>query len=251
MGNKPAAGSEPIPQLPTVSALPQRGYAIALAVLPPHTIAPLQHILQHTLQDLTAPESTRFRHGRLYAVRNLLQISPQVQELASSPPLLSLAKAVLGDRAFPVKAILFDKIPAANWKVPWHQDVTIAVKERHQIDGFGSWTHKAGIRHVQPPDSVLERMVALRLHLDDCDVDNGALKVIPHSHQGGKLTAAHIKDLTHKTAAVACPARAGDVLLMRPLLVHSSSACSKPGHRRIIHIEYAAADLPGQLAWSE
>ena len=229
----------------TLSELLQTGYAIARAVLPQYTITALQHVLQ----DIAVPESVRFRHSSLYAVRNLLQLSSRVREVAFSPALLNLAKAVLGDRALPVKAILFDKIPAANWKVPWHQDVTIAVKERHEVNGFGPWTDKAGIPHVQPPVSVLENMLALRLHLDDCDTDNGALKVIPGSHQDGKLTAAQIENLTSDATAVTCPTRAGDVLLMRPLIVHSSSACAKPSHRRVIHIEYAAVDLPGGLAW--
>jgi hypothetical protein len=75
----------------------------------------------------------------------------------------------LGSVAAPVKATLFDKTPDANWLVPWHQDLTISVKERVDIDGFGPWTVKAGVLSVQPPVSILERMLAIRIHLDDCE----------------------------------------------------------------------------------
>jgi hypothetical protein len=48
---------------------------------------------------------------------------------------------------------------------------------------------------------------------------------------------------------VACAPRAGDVLLMRPLLVHASSAASQATHRRVVHIDYASTLLDGGLRW--
>jgi ectoine hydroxylase-related dioxygenase (phytanoyl-CoA dioxygenase family) len=75
---------------------------------------------------------------------------------------------------------------------PWHQDVTIAVKARVEVDGFGPWSTKQGVQHVQPPDYVLQKMLSVRIHLDDCPSTNGALQVIPRSHRSGKVAEAMI-----------------------------------------------------------
>jgi hypothetical protein len=84
----------------------------------------------------------------------------------------SLADSVLDGRATLVRATLvratlFDKTPGANWPVPWHWDLTICVAVRLEAPGFGPWTLKAGVHHVQPPVEVLETMVAVRVHLED------------------------------------------------------------------------------------
>jgi hypothetical protein len=108
------------------------------------------------------------RQGKVFAVRNLLD-QPEIAELAGSSLIRALIEAALGSVFFPVRGILFDKLPTANWKVPWHQDVTIAVEKRFEISGFGPWSTKGGIPHVQPPTTVLEKMVSIRLHLDTCN----------------------------------------------------------------------------------
>ena len=193
-------------------------------------------------------ESVRARSG-VYAIRNLLAEAPAVRELARSERLLDFVRPTLGQHARAVKATLFDKRPGANWLVPWHQDLTITVQSRRDVPGFGPWTLKAGVVNVQPPASVLEQVLALRIHLDDCDCDNGALRVLPGSHREGRLTAARIEAWRRGCTEVPCPVPRGGALLMRPLLLHASSPASSPGHRRVIHIEYAAADLPGGLEW--
>ena len=131
----------------------------------------------------------------------------------------------------------------------WHQDLTIAVRERREVAGFGPWSTKAGIPHVQPPAEVLERKVTLRIHLDRCGPDNGPLRVVPGSHRGGRLDAAAIADHRQRVAEVSCLVDRGGVVILRPLLLHASSAALRPGHRRVIHLECAAEDLPGGLEW--
>jgi ectoine hydroxylase-related dioxygenase (phytanoyl-CoA dioxygenase family) len=150
-----------------------------------------------------------------------------------------------------VRGLLFNKLPEANWAVPWHQDLTIAVRERRQAPGFGPWSLKDGVVHVQPPDEVIARMVSVRIHLDDTDAQNGALRVIPGSHTEGRLSAEAIGRWTTSRTAVTLEAPAGSVLLMRPHLLHASSAAEPPGQRRVIHIEYAADELPFGLEWNE
>jgi len=163
-----------------------------------------------------------------------------------------LAEMVLGPNPVAVRALVFDKRPGANWKVSWHQDLTIAVKERRELAGFGSWTTKAGIPHVQPPSTVLDRMLTLRLHLDPCGPDNGPVRVMPGSHRHGRVSAGQIDEYRAGQGFFECVAQRGDVLAMRPLLLHASSAATSPAHRRVIHIEYAAFDaLPTELEWHE
>jgi ectoine hydroxylase-related dioxygenase (phytanoyl-CoA dioxygenase family) len=151
-----------------------------------------------------------------------------------------------------VRAIYFDKSPETNWLVPWHQDLTIAVNAQKQtIDGFGPWSVKDGITHVQAPITLLEQMLTVRIHLDDADESNGALRILPGSHQFGRLAADRIRELCSNGNETVCAAAAGDALLMCPLLLHASSRSTTARHRRILHIEYAAFALPNGLAWHE
>jgi hypothetical protein len=103
--------------------------------------------------------------------------------LASSGAVGAVAASVLGPDCRPVRAILFDKTAAANWALPWHQDRTVAVRERVDVPGFGPWTVKAGMPHVAPPVAVLAGMATLRIHLDPVTADNAPLLVAPGSHR--------------------------------------------------------------------
>lgn len=188
------------------------------------------------------------RRGSVYAVRNLLDI-PAVRELAQSDTLRQWIVPILGAKAMAVRGILFDKTPQANWNVVWHQDKTIAVRQRVEAEGFGAWTEKAGVTHVQPPAAIMEQMLSLRLHLDFCPVENGALRVLPGTHTRGILSADAIAALREHVKEVSLPVERGGVLLMRPLLLHSSSPSCLPQHRRVIHLDYACADLPAGLEW--
>lgn len=185
----------------------------------------------------------------VFAVRNLLEECPAVRELAHSPAIRRLIETVLGAECYPVRGILFDKVPDANWKVPWHQDVTIAVKSRIEADGFGPWSIKADVLHVQPPAAVLEAMLSLRLHLDPCGEANGALRVIPGSHRCGRIAEEQIPSTRAASSERICILGVGDVLLMRPLLLHASSASCVPGHRRVVHLDFATVQLPPGMGW--
>jgi len=182
--------------------------------------------------------------------RGLLD-EPLVAQLARSQTILNLVRPHLPAEPLPVRAIYFDKSPDANWLVAWHQDLTIAVRERVEAAGFGPWSMKGGVPHVQPPMEMLERMITVRLHLDDADAGNGALRVLPGSHRFGRLSAEKIQELRATEPEALCVANAGDVLLMRPLILHASGRSNSPKHRRILHIEYAGFDLPPGLQWQE
>ena len=174
---------------------------------------------------------------------------PAIRELATSEKLLHLVRPYLLIEPTPVRAIYFDKNPDTNWPVAWHQDLTLALSQRLDLPGFGPWSTKEGIPHVQPPVEFLENMVSVRLHLDDCDESNGALRVLPGSHRFGRLSSNQIADLRIKTLEYLCAASAGDALLMRPLLLHASGRSVSSGRRRVLHIEYAGFNLPEGLKW--
>ncbi len=133
--------------------------------------------------------------------------------------------------------------------VPWHQDLTIALAEQHEVAGFKNWTCKHGAFHVQPPVSVLQDQVTLRIHLDGCPESNGALRVVPGSHRLGRIKQERIQELRESMGEVGCAAQRGDVLVMSPLLLHASPKALEASHRRIVHVEYSAAQLPAPLHW--
>jgi ectoine hydroxylase-related dioxygenase (phytanoyl-CoA dioxygenase family) len=200
------------------------------------------------IEAIAAVPASRSR--RAAGLRNLLQDCPAVAALALHQDIRGLLEARLQREVFPVRALFFDKTETANWSMPWHQDTVIAVAEKIETPGFGPWSSKAGVVHVQPPREILEDMAAIRLHLDDCDAGNGALKISPGSHLHGILSDAEI-DRWKQNGVTVCEVPKGGALLMRPLVLHASSAATQPRHRRVIHIEYASGNLPNGLRWFE
>ncbi len=180
-------------------------------------------------------------------VRHLRKRSAFFDALAFSDSLRNF----LPDAFQPVRSILFDKTKRQNWPVAWHQDLAVAIAAKQEVSGYGLWSEKEGFPHVQPPRKLLENMVTIRLHLDDTPSTNGALRVIPDSHLSGKIPSAEISELA-KSAEVVCECRAGDILLMEPLLLHASSRAEFPKRRRVVHFEYACdGDLHPDLRWAE
>ena len=206
-------------------------------------------VISSCLDDDTVEHLRRHLGGAEHAQRNLLSV-PIVRELARSKPLREIVGAILGPECFAVRGILFNKTQESNWKVVWHQDLTIAVRERREVSGFGSWSKKAGLTHVQPPAEIMSRMLAIRLHLDESGPDNGPLRVLAGSHKEGKLSAQRVGSWD-KSNCVTCVIPMDGALLMRPLLLHASSACAVPRSRRVIHLEFAAEDLPQGLEWQD
>jgi len=209
------------------------GYALV-----PHCVS------EETIQALEmALDATQ--HG----IRNLLS-NKVVRSIAASDEVRKPVASVLGAKCFTVRGIFFNKSPNANWKVSWHQDCVIAVREKLNIEGWGPWSRKADVMHVRPALAVLQQMLAIRIHLDDCGEDNGPLRVIPNSHREGILSDSEIQNRS-KEDAVGCAVLRGDAILMRPLILHSSSLATKLSSRRVVHLEFAATDLPHRAEWRD
>ncbi len=178
-------------------------------------------------------------------VRGIARLSLQVAEFAYAATTIRLIRNVLGEHARLVRSILFDKSPDASWTLGLHRDLTIAMRDRIDTPGFGPWSAKQGVHHVQPARSVLEAMVTLRLHFDDADETNGCLLVMPASQNSKGAAGGALRD-AHPIVV-----QRGDAVLMRPLLLHGSGPNRSQRCRRVLHLEYAAAELPGALRWAE
>jgi hypothetical protein len=82
----------------------------------------------------------------LYKVRDVLRKSSQLRRAVLESPVADL----IGHTPI-VRSILFQKPSSFNWRVPWHQDVLIQVREQRDLSGYGPWSIKEGVPHVQPP----------------------------------------------------------------------------------------------------
>ncbi len=148
-----------------------------------------------------------------------------------------------------VRAILFNKTPESNWLVPWHQDKTVSVTTESKPSGWGPWSVKDNVLHVQPPEEVLNNMVTFRIHLDPSTKENGCLKVLPKSHHYGVIPQNEIASYVNSHQATECIANRGSALVMRPHILHSSSKGSNPSQRRVLHLEFSGYNLPVGMSW--
>ena len=169
--------------------------------------------------------------------------------LAPGGTIGSTAVGAIGVAARPVRAILFDKTATANWSLGWHQDRTIVVAERSEVEGYGPWTVKAGLLHVAPPFELLARMVTLRIHLDPVSADNAPLLIAPGSNRAGRVAEESIDAVVAACGIATCLAERGDIWLYATPILHASEVATRPGRRRVLQVDYAAEDLPAGLAW--
>jgi hypothetical protein len=164
-------------------------------------------------------------------------------------PTDGIAHSLLDPSARAVGAKLFDKSLARNWALGWHQDRTIPVRERRDVDGFGQWTIKAGIAHCVPPLIFLERSLTLRVHLDSVNRANAPLLVAPGSHRLGAVAESDIAAVVSRFGARACLAEAGDVWAYSTPILHASDRADAPARRRVLQLLYSADTLPDRLEW--
>lgn len=223
----------------------EQGYAIVENI---YTAKETEQIIA-SINNADTHNTTFRKSADLFAIRQFLKEIPATVPFIFNDRLRQLINDVAGPGYFVVKSIYFDKPETSNWYVAWHQDLTISVDKRLDMGGFGPWTVKQDQFAVQPPVDVLENIVTLRIHLDDTDADNGALRVIPGSHKWQVYRPKHINTAQH--TALSCDVPAGGVMLMKPLIMHSSGRTLNQKRRRVIHIELANTELPAGLSWAE
>lgn len=215
------------------------GFAVLPSVFPPTFV-------DRVLEQILALSPARSRAG----VRHALALGP-VAEVAKYSLLVEIARAVLGNDAFPYRATLFEKSPNANWLVVWHQDTAMPLCSRLEVHGWGPWSVKERVLYAHAPASALSQVLALRVHLDASTSANGPLRVLPQTHTLGVLSDECIHELSTRISPVDCIVPKGGVAAMRPLIVHASSKSRVELPRRVLHIEYAASEsiaAPLQIA---
>lgn len=200
--------------------------------------------MRQALHGLSVTDLDRTRAG----ARHVLSV-PVVRQLALDPRMVQIARQFVGAGATPFRATLFDKSGRANWLVVWHQDTALPVREKREVTGWGPWSVKDGVVCAHAPVEALRQVLAIRVHLDDSNSENGPLRVLPGTHRNGILTDEAMHDLAQTISAVECHVPVGGILLMRPLLVHASSKARHGGlPRRVLHIEYASrTHFPGEI----
>jgi hypothetical protein len=200
--------------------------------------------------DETDTSKETFRKSAdLFAIRQFLKELPHLNQLIFNNKLRSLIQQLFGEDYFVVKSIYFDKPASSNWYVSWHQDLTISVDKKVDLENFGPWTVKQHQFAVQPPLNILQNIFTIRIHLDETDENNGALKIIPGSHKKDVFRPEKI-DWSIETEQY-CKVAKGGVMIMKPLLLHSSGRTTNERKRRVIHIEFSNIELPATIKWAE
>lgn len=196
----------------------------------------------------TSKENFR-KSQELFAIRQFLKEVPEIRDLIFNDSVQQIIREIFGAKYFVVKSIYFDKPETSNWYVAYHQDLTISVDKKLELPDFGPWITKLNQFAVQPPLEVLENIYTIRIHLDDTDENNGALKVVPKSHAKGIYRPETI-DWAVETEHI-CNVERGGIMIMKPLILHGSNRTTNGKKRRVIHIEFSDKELPEVLQWSE
>jgi hypothetical protein len=222
--------------------LDQQGFSIIEKVFSDEEI--------YRIVSLIESKSSAFKKSHdVFAIRNLLDEVDSLRSLIFSSNLQKIIDQFPGNNYSVIKSIYFDKPEQSNWFVSYHQDLIIGVNKKIDLPGFDSWTNKQSYFGVQPPLEILKGIYTIRIHLDDTDENNGALKVIPGSHKKGIYRPQDI-DWTKEKKDV-CKVGKGGIMLMKPLLLHSSGRTTNNKRRRVIHIELSDQKLPEGLDWTE
>ena len=229
----------------TKNEIDQKGFSIINSIYTSEEINNIGKFI-----DAQNSSNPTFRKSEdLFAIRQFLKELPQIKSLVFNEKLKSVIKSIAGENYFIVKSIYFDKPEKSNWFVAYHQDLTISVDKKESIEGFSSWTSKYNQFAVQPTIDILENIFTIRIHLDETDENNGALKVIDGSHSKNIYRPGTIDWKIEKESF--CKVEAGGIMIMKPLLLHGSNRTSNNKRRRVIHIELSNISLPEKINWSE
>lgn len=201
------------------------------------------------INNIDTSKETFRKSEDLFAIRQFLKEIPEVKDLVFNENIKNIIREIFGDQYFVVKSIYFDKPEKSNWYVAYHQDLTISVDKKMELPDFGPWTTKQNQFAVQPPLTILENIYTVRIHLDDTDEHNGALKVVPGSH-AKEIYRPETIDWNLETENI-CTIKRGGVMIMKPLTLHGSNRTTNGKKRRVIHIEFSDQELPEEIQWSE
>ncbi|MFN3754240.1 phytanoyl-CoA dioxygenase family protein [Flavobacterium sp.] len=229
----------------TKTALNELGFSVVNNVYSEYEI----ELISSFINGLDTSKPIFRKTDDLFAIRQFVKEFPEIKSLLFNDNLKKIIQEIGGENCFVVKSIYFDKPEKSNWFVAYHQDLTISVDKKIETEGFGPWTVKQNQFAVQPTLDILENIFTIRIHLDDTDENNGALKVIDKSHTKSIYRTETINwDIEKETI---CSVNSGGIMLMKPLILHGSNRTQNNKRRRVIHIEFSSKDLPENLKWAE
>lgn len=224
------------------------GFTIIENVYDQNEIEKLIAIIENATENKTE-KSTFRKSDDLFAIRQFHKEIPESLHYIFNQKLIAIIKSYFGEDYFITKSIYFDKPEKSNWFVSYHQDLTISVDKKMDIENFENWTNKQNQFAVQPPKEILENIFTIRIHLDKTTKENGALKVLNKSHKKGIYRTDKV-DLENEIETI-CEVDKGGIMIMKPLLFHASNKTTNNERRRVIHIEFSNKNLPNELEWSE
>ena len=185
-----------------------------------------------------------------FSERQLLNKIPQLQKIIfQNKSFRKLFDFLCQKNYFLSKSIYFNKPSKSNWFVSYHQDLSISVIEKIEDDKFSNWTNKKGQLGVIPPLNILENTITFRIHLDKTNSTNGCLKVIPNTHKRGIIRVDKEFNKDNEEKEFYCNVEKGALMLMKPLLLHSSQKSVSENDRRVIHLEFCNQEIP--MGWLE
>lgn len=223
------------------------GYVNISQKISTETIVALKNQIYQAKECPLRPNSIRIRNQKIYAIRNLTQIIPNIKNIIEDTFIKRIILN-LGKNNKLVQSFFFDKIPEADFRVPFHQDITMSFQKKKNIKGYSNWKIIAGVPQVCPPLEILKKLISVRIHLDESNAKNGPLKVIPKSHNIGILTNENIEKQRLKNEKI-CLIAKGGVFVMKPLLLHASGRSIEASHRRVIHLVFSNYNLSNGLEW--
>jgi len=225
--------------------LEENGYSVISNVYSDQEILQIVECIKNTSSDNDEVMKTK----DVFAIRQLLKYIPELSKILYNQNLIALLSDLSQSEYFLTKAIYFDKPSTSNWFVAYHQDLSISVDNKVDVKNYTNWTFKKGQYGVQPPLKILEDTITIRIHLDNTNKENGALKVIPKSHLDG-IVRVDSKNWNLKNEYI-CEVEKGGVMLMKPLTLHASDRTTNGKQRRVIHLEFNKHQLSKPLQWLE
>lgn len=224
------------------------GFTIIESIYDDAEVEQLITVIEKKTQDKS--QKSTFRQSEdLFAIRQFHKEIPEALEHIFNQKMKDLIQSNFGSDYFITKSIYFDKPEKSNWFVSYHQDLTISVDKKIDLEQFENWTHKQNQFAVQPPKHILEHNFTIRIHLDKTTKENGALKVLNKSHKNGVVRTEDI--IIQNENETICEIDKGGIMIMKPLLFHASNKTTNNHRRRVIHLEFSNQKLPSQLEWSE